>query len=185
MPNTAYTPMQWVSLSEVPPPEPYQDQINISEHWPNTNPYYGIQQHLQDQAQMVQKTTANKQSSLYPDFPIMPKEGRSASQLSDEYQALTEQLKALTTSIHQEQEELANVLEGIAKKVEVVRDIGTLVQQRITNLLQVATQLEVMRLTLRLPDSPQIGQALSAGQTARPLERPFAEALKGRSGLGF
>lgn len=78
---------------------------------------------------------------------------RSVSQLSDEYLALTNQIKGLGESIHRESEELASALESLSKITEVVRDIGIVVRNRISTLQTVANQLEKWRQSLLLPDS--------------------------------
>lgn len=80
--------------------------------------------------------------------------GRSASLSSDEYQALTLQIKECQASCHQEQEELERAIGDIARLVEVVQDIGSQVRRRITNLQTAATQLEMWRQTLPQPSSP-------------------------------
>lgn len=80
--------------------------------------------------------------------------GRSVSLSSDEYQALTLQIKECQGSCRQEQEELERAITDISRLVEVVQDIGSQVRRRITSLQTVATQLEMWRQTLPQPSSP-------------------------------
>lgn len=114
---------------------------------------------------------------------------RSASQLSDEYQDLTRQATELKASIHQESVELANVLEVIAKQVEVVQDIGSTVRDRITSLQKVSTQLETWRLSLRQPDqvepvpSPPEGHS-PPSEAHQPVEAGLAQVAPGLWQLG-
>lgn len=109
----------------------------------------------------------------------------SASQLSDEYLDLRGQIEELTKSIGQESEELARVLESLPTLVEVVRDIGTVVQRRISSLQMVATRIEKMRLSLPLSDQlkTEIKQAedrsaqAQADQTAGAGLKPIVPGL--------
>lgn len=114
---------------------------------------------------------------------------RSASQLSDEYLDLARQATELKESIHRESVELANVLEVIAKQVEVVQDIGSTVRDRITSLQKVASQLETWRLSLRQPGqvepvpSPLEGHS-PPSEAHQPVEAGLAQVAPGLWQLG-
>lgn len=150
--------------------------------------YVGLaaQQMFNDQQAMAQNVAIQEIQEKMMKFKVgkynkLPeaKSGRSASQLSDEYRDLGEQVAALKGSIHQESEELANVLEGISKQVEVVRDIGSTIQHRISSLLQAANQLETWRLSLHPPGSSESAPALPEGRLPpSEVHQPVEAGLK-------
>lgn len=143
------------------------------------------QQIIEEKIEMMKKS-----KGLYTKMFVDETRGaRSASQLSDEYQDLAKQAIGLKASIHQESVELANVLEVIAKQVEVVQDIGSTVRDRITSLQKVASQLETWRLSLRQPDqvepvpSPPEGHS-PPSEVHQPVEAGLAQVAPGLWQLG-
>lgn len=165
-----------------------QDQINLAQPPAEPNlvhffddpaveppPVVGVEQGAQEfinqQFEEIMAQKKNYKEIFGSQVYKATKGVRSASQLSDEYQDLARQIVDLQASIHQESGELARVLEDISRQVEVVRDIGSLVHQRLTNLQQVATQLEMWRQTLLLPGSPELAKAVPEAHS------PPAEAV--------
>lgn len=102
-----------------------------------------------------------------------------ASQSFGESRDLEAKLAESKESLHREMGELANALEEISRLVEVVQDIGSQAQERITTLLQVANQLET-----KMPKKPQSGSSHSGLTPSVKLKTPpLTDQLVGAAGV--
>lgn len=171
------------ALQGLQPPNPLPDQIQVNPQWQampefQQNGVQVDQNHwdvglpLFNGNEEEMMAYAKTKRTLLDDAIRAVKGDRSASQLSDEYRALTAQLEGSLKSLHREQGELESAVEAISRQAEVVRDIGSQVRERISILHQVATQLEVMRQTLHPQGSTEPAQAPTASRS------PLAEAAR-------
>lgn len=164
--------------NDVPAPVPahlwYDDPAQVH------NPF---EQEAQ-QALFKEQVEYNMKAKIYKGYVEGAKEARSTSLPSDEFRDLAKLLTDTAASFRQEQEELANVLEVIATKVEVVRDIGSTVQSRISILQMVANRLETLRQSLLPQGSLATGLGLSAShsvpeQAPQPVGAGVAQVAPG------